>query len=76
MVGAEEPGHGECILGEDLGQVLKQVAGIQAAVVVQVQLRDEAGHLVQQHNLLCTGNNIERTGTDSDKKFLYMILFP
>ena len=52
MVGAEQARHGKSVLGEHLGEILKEVAGVQAAVVVEVELSDEAGHLVQQHNLL------------------------
>lgn len=51
-MGAEQPGHREGVLWEDLREVLKQVARVQSTVVVQVQLCDEAGHLVQQHDLL------------------------
>ncbi len=51
-MGAEEASQREGVLGEDLGQILEQIARVEAAVVVQVQLRDEARPLVQQHNLL------------------------
>ena len=36
-----ESSEGESIFGEHLGQVLKDVGGVQVAVVVQIQLSNE-----------------------------------
>ncbi len=51
-MGAEKAGQRKGVLGENLRQILEQIARVETAVVVKVQLRDEARPLVQQHNLL------------------------
>ena len=46
-MGGEHDGHQKGVLPQHLVELIEQVGGVEAPVVVEVKLGDEAGHLVE-----------------------------